>query len=45
MKKICKNCKQQETCADLPGICLMIPRILVVSIALMVTVLFFNSTL
>ncbi len=45
MKKICKNCKLQEPCADLPGICLKIPRVLVASIAVMVTVLFFTSTL
>ena len=43
--KVCERCKEREHCAELPGICLKIPRILVASIATMVAVLFFTSSL
>lgn len=43
--KVCQNCKDKERCADLPGICLKLPCILAASIAVMVVVLMFNSTL
>lgn len=43
--KVCENCKSRKQCAELPGICLKVPRIMVASVAVMVTVLFFNSTL
>ncbi len=45
MKKICLNCKEKDHCADLPGICLKVPYILTGAIAVMVIVLFLNSTL
>lgn len=43
--KPCNRCKYKTQCAELPGICLMLPRVLVATVAIMVTVLFFNSTL
>ncbi|MCK5395575.1 MAG: hypothetical protein KAJ32_06265 [Gammaproteobacteria bacterium] len=45
LMKVCERCKEREHCAELPGICLKIPRILVASIATMVAVLFFTSSL
>ncbi len=45
MKKICKNCKDKEHCAELPGICLKLPKILTGSIAIMLIVLIYNSSL
>jgi len=45
MKKICKHCKEKEHCAELPGICLKLPSILAGSVAVMLAVLIFNSTL
>ena len=45
MKAICKNCKEKDHCADLPGICLKVPCILTGAIAVMLIVLIFNSTL
>jgi hypothetical protein len=43
--KVCKNCKDREQCADLPGICLKLPGVLAASVAIMVIVLMFNSTI
>jgi hypothetical protein len=43
--KVCDNCKDKKQCTDLPGICLKVPRILAVSVAVMVIVLIANSTL
>jgi len=43
--KICERCKERERCAELPGICLKLPSILAASIAVMVAVLAFNSSL
>lgn len=42
---VCTKCKNKEHCADLPGICLKLPSILTGAIAILVAVLFFNSTL
>jgi len=43
--KVCDNCKDKKQCAELPGICLKVPCILAVSVAVMVIVLIANSTL
>jgi hypothetical protein len=43
--KVCQNCKERESCSQLPGICLKLPCILAVSVAIMVIVLMYNSTL
>ena len=43
--KVCQKCKHREQCADLPGICLKLPGILAASVAVMVVVLMFNSTI
>ena len=43
--KVCAKCKEKEHCAKLPGICLKVPCILAASVAIMVVVMLFNSTL
>ncbi len=43
--KVCDKCKHREQCADLPGICLKLPGVLAASVAVMVVVFMFNSTL
>jgi len=43
--KICERCKYKEQCDDLPGICLRLPGILAVSIAVMVIFFIATSTL
>jgi hypothetical protein len=43
--KPCQNCKERDRCAQLPGICLKLPCILAISVAIMVVVLMYNSTL
>lgn len=43
--KVCTNCKDRKRCAELPGICLKLPCVLAVSVAVMLAVLMFNSTL
>jgi hypothetical protein len=43
--RVCNNCKEKHRCAELPGICLKLPCVLAVSVAIMVAILAFNSTL
>ena len=43
--KVCQNCKDRKTCAELPGICLKLPYALAATVAVMVVVLIANSTL
>ena len=43
--KVCAKCKEKVHCAKLPGICLKVPYILAASVAVMVVVMLFNSTL
>ena len=43
--KACNYCKDKDHCEDLPGICLKVPTILAISIAIMVAVLIYNSSL
>jgi hypothetical protein len=43
--KVCEKCKHREHCADLPGICLRLPTVLAASVAVMVVVFIFNSTI
>jgi hypothetical protein len=43
--KVCESCKDKESCAELPGICLKLPFILAALVTVMVIVLLFNSTL
>ncbi len=43
--KVCNQCKHKESCAELPGICLKLPCILLAVVGLMLTVFLFNSTL
>ncbi len=43
--KVCHNCKDRKSCAELPGICLKLPYVLAGSVAVMVVVLLANSTL
>lgn len=43
--KVCKNCSRKNECADLPGICLKLPRILAASVFVMVAILFYDSSL
>lgn len=43
--RVCDKCKEKEHCAELPGICLKLPKILSAAIAVLVAVLFYNSTL
>jgi len=42
---VCDKCKDKKHCAALPGICLKLPGILAGSVAVMVVVFIFNSTL
>jgi len=43
--KVCDSCKDKKHCSDLPGICLKLPYVIAASIAVMVAVMLYNSTL
>ena len=43
--KACNRCKERQHCAELPGICLKLPRILAATIAVVLAVMVFNSSL
>jgi len=43
--KICENCKHKKPCAELPGICLKLPCIMLAAVGIMLTVFLINSTL
>jgi len=43
--KVCENCKHKKVCADLPGICLKLPCVIVAAVVIMLTFFLFNNTL
>ena len=34
-KKACDKCKLKETCGDLPGLCMLVPYTLIISVIIM----------
>ncbi len=43
--KLCKKCKLQKECKDLPGFCLLLPFAAVISIVILLIYSFINSHL
>ncbi len=42
---VCNKCKSKEACSDIPGFCLMLPYVAVVSVAILLIYFISNSHL